>query len=67
MSERIGNVVILEDENAQQCDLCGKIAELRPYGPNGECVCFECGMKNEDAAKRQFCTKVLGIAPADIK
>jgi len=54
MSERIGDVRIIEVEQAQQCDLCGKIAELRPYGPNGECVCFACGMKDEAAARRQF-------------
>ena len=47
-------------ENKQQCDMCGKIAELRPYGPNRECVCFDCGMKDEKAAKRQFNKYVLG-------
>lgn len=41
-------------EKPQQCDLCGKIDELRPYGPNGECVCFECGMLDEEAASKQF-------------
>ena len=46
-------------EAAQQCDLCGEIAELRPYGPNGECVCFSCGMRNEDAAKRAFRSRLL--------
>ena len=45
---------IIERQKPQQCDLCGKIAELRPYGPNGETVCFECGMLDEDAAKRRF-------------
>ena len=38
---------IIYAERPQQCDLCGKVAELRPYGPHGECVCFECGMKEE--------------------
>lgn len=36
------------------CELCGVAAELRPYGPNGERVCFACGMKDEDACKRAF-------------
>jgi hypothetical protein len=45
---------ILYKEKPQQCDLCGKIAELRPYGPNGECICFECGMKDEKTTKRKF-------------
>lgn len=48
-------------EKPQQCDLCGKVAELRPYGPNGECVCFDCGMKDEAAAERQFVKRVLGV------
>ena len=47
-------------ETPQQCDLCGKVAELRPYGPNGECVCFDCGMKDMEAARRGFRRHVLG-------
>jgi len=37
-----------------RCELCGAVKETRPYGPNGEQVCFPCGMKNEAAMKRQF-------------
>lgn len=44
----------LQVQKAQQCDLCGKVAELRPYGPKGEKVCFDCGMKDEAAAERGF-------------
>jgi len=43
---------LIAAEKAQQCDLCGIIAELRPYGPKGETVCFKCAMKDEAAAKR---------------
>ena len=46
--------MIIHQQKPQQCDLCGKIAELCPYGPHGECVCFECGMQNEEAAKQAF-------------
>jgi hypothetical protein len=45
---------VIYQEKPQQCDLCGKMAELRPYGPNGEKVCFDCGMRDEEAAKAQF-------------
>lgn len=45
---------IISKEKPQQCDFCGKIAELRPYGPKGECICFQCGMKDEASAKKQF-------------
>lgn len=43
-----------------KCELCGKIAELRPYGPKGERVCFDCGMKDRAVAERQFRRHVLG-------
>lgn len=36
------------------CELCGAEDETRPYGPNGENVCFDCGMKDGAAAKRAF-------------
>ena len=45
---------VIREEQKRTCDLCGKEDETRPYGPNGERVCFECGMKDIDAAKRGF-------------
>lgn len=51
---------IIEATPPAKCELCGKIAELRPYGPNGENVCFQCGMKDEKAAERKFRKLVLG-------
>ena len=45
---------IISVEKPQQCDFCGEIRELRPYGPKGESVCHPCGMKDEAAAKRAF-------------
>lgn len=45
---------IISVEKPQQCDDCGEIKELRPYGPNGSMVCFQCGMKDEDEAIRRF-------------
>lgn len=56
MSER----GIIEAEGKQVCELCGKSAETRPYGPNGEEVCFDCGMKDEEAAKRQAYKLLFG-------
>ena len=37
-----------------ECEMCGKMEETRPYGPNGESVCYDCGMKDPEAAARQF-------------
>lgn len=54
MTQRKGNVVFVEKETSQRCELCGRVEETRPYGPKGERVCFDCGMKNEDATKRAF-------------
>lgn len=70
MSERRGNVFVIEEQSPEECDLCGKVAELRPYGPNGENVCFDCGMKNPEAAKRALAKAMDGVshveAPADL-
>ena len=45
-------------ESMGKCEICGKKDELRPYGKNGENVCFDCGMKDEKSAligfKKQF-------------
>jgi hypothetical protein len=48
MTQRIGNIIIIEPEAEEKCELCGDIAELRPYGPHGERICYKCGMKNEE-------------------
>jgi hypothetical protein len=51
---------IIEKEQVDRCQLCGAIAETRPYGPNGEEVCFTCAMKDVEAACRQFAKHVFG-------
>jgi len=47
-------------EEPQQCDFCGKIDELRPYGPNGECICFDCGMKDKETTDRMMAQYIFG-------
>jgi hypothetical protein len=42
-----------------KCELCGAVDELRPYGPNGERVCFDCGIKDEAALDRGFKKYIL--------
>ena len=49
-----GHAEALIEQPPQQCDLCGKVAELRPYGPNGEAVCMKCAEKDPEAAARGF-------------
>lgn len=60
MSERIGNIAIIAPEEDRRCELCGKLDECRPYGPNGEQVCYDCGMKDEAAVNRQMNKHLFG-------
>lgn len=52
--------VVVKIETPGKCDLCGEEEELRPYGPNGENVCFKCGMKDIPAAEKAL-KKRFGI------
>ena len=55
MTRKIGNnAVLIEQESDARCEMCGVVDELRPYGPKGERVCFDCMMKDDEAARRQF-------------
>jgi hypothetical protein len=47
-------------EPDQVCELCGIIAECRPYGPNDEQVCFDCAMKDEKTAERKMAAYIFG-------
>lgn len=60
MSRKIDGIPIIEAEPDLICFLCGKIAETRPYGPNGEEVCFECGMNDFATTVRMMQAKLLG-------
>jgi hypothetical protein len=54
---------IIANEPDQMCELCGKVDECRPYGPNDEQICFDCGMKDEDTTRRKMDAYIFG--PAD--
>lgn len=60
------NKLIIEVEEPQQCDYCGKIDELRPYGRNGTAICYECGMKpeNKEETDKQFMKRIEGVKSA---
>lgn len=51
---------IICDEEDGQCELCGAIEDTRPYGPNGEEVCFDCGKKDQAAIDRGIEEHVFG-------
>ena len=52
--------MVIEDEGDGVCDFCKSTAELRPYGPNRERICFECAMKDEQTTRRIFNRDILG-------
>lgn len=52
MTQRIGNAVIISGEGDRRCELCGKLEECRPAGPNEEQVCWECANKDKAAMER---------------
>ena len=51
-------VPVIAVEPDDVCELCGKVAECRPYGPRGERICFDCGMKDEETTKKMM-NKIL--------
>jgi hypothetical protein len=60
MSFRVGNVAVVVPEPERKCELCGKQAECRPYGPRGEQICYDCAMKDEKTTNRQLARVLLG-------
>ena len=55
MSRKISdNIFLIEPQDDEICEMCGKLDELRPYGPKGENICFDCMKKDEPAARRKF-------------
>ena len=54
MTRKIGNIVHIEVEPSRVCAFCEKVAELRPYGPNDEEICFDCAMQDEETMKKKF-------------
>lgn len=56
MSQR--NIICAEDPDT--CELCGAFEETRPYGPNGERICFDCGQKDRKTTERQMDKYLFG-------
>lgn len=51
----------IAQEPDDTCEMCGQVDELRPYGPNYERICFECGMKNEELTQQRCYEYILGV------
>lgn len=65
MTIKVGNTLYIEGEDPAKCEMCGKVDELRPYGPGGKNVCFDCAMLDEEEAARQFKLRLGG--PSEVK
>lgn len=51
---------VIAHEPEQMCEMCGKVDECRPYGPNDEQICFECAMLDEDTTRRKMEQYIFG-------
>ena len=57
---------VIAEEPMQACEMCGTIEECRPYGPNYERICFDCGMKDEETTRKRFAEYVFGEKPDEV-
>jgi hypothetical protein len=53
-------VPVIAAEADDVCQLCNKVAKCRPYGPNGERICYECGMKDKATTERMMAKVLFG-------
>jgi hypothetical protein len=62
--EKRGNMIVMDRREAflGTCAFCGVNADLRPYGPNNENICFDCAMKDEATTSRKFREMIDGLA-----
>jgi hypothetical protein len=60
MTQKIGNILIIEGEPDNVCEICEAVTELRPYGPFDNAkgrrlkICWECGEKNSAERDKAF-------------
>lgn len=49
------------------CEMCGKVDECRPYGPNNENICFDCGMKDEETTRKKMDAYIFGVSDGPVQ
>ncbi len=57
-----GRGVIMQEPD-RFCEMCGKLDECRPYGPNDEQICFSCAMatpESKEIAERKMAAYIFG-------
>jgi hypothetical protein len=60
IDEEVPIVVVIAPEPRDVCEKCGKLDELRPYGANGERICFDCGQLDRPTTERQMRRRLFG-------
>ncbi len=60
MSFRINGITVICKQDKGECELCGKVAELRPYGPGYKNICFECGQKDIQGTEERMSNYLFG-------
>lgn len=63
MTKLVNGVLFIEAEDEAECELCHTVAELRPYGPKGERICFDCGMKHRETTEAAFDKLLDAVMP----
>lgn len=56
---------IIAEQPPEACEMCGAVAECRPYGPNNENICFDCAMLDEETTKKKMAAYIFGETDAD--
>lgn len=59
-------VTVICEESETPCELCGNVAETRPYGPNGAEICFACGQKDREATQQRIGEVLFGEKPKPV-
>lgn len=50
----------IAEQPDEVCEMCGQVAECRPYGPNDENICFDCGMLDEKTTRQKMEKYIFG-------
>lgn len=61
MSKKINDVFYVSPQKEEECECCGKVAELRPYGKNGANICYECGMNDPETTQEMLDQVAIGV------
>ena len=52
---------IIQEQSPECCEMCGKIDECRPYGPNDENICFDCAITlDKEMVKKKMAAYIFG-------